>query len=107
VDGNNTLIIDGAIIHNTHNYEIIVRDSGNLTIINGAMAISEYDGISDEFRVSCEDQSVVRISNATVGQLSTRNEGGNILIESGSIIDRLRATSKSGGIKPTIRDSTI
>jgi hypothetical protein len=107
VDGTNTLIIDGAVIHNYHGYDIIVRDAGNLTITHGAMAVSETGGITDNFRVICEDQSVVRVSNSTVGYMWVDNTQGTVLIESGSSIDQFGSSSKTGGVKPIIRDSTI
>jgi len=94
VDGTNTLIIDGAIIHRDTSYAITVRDSGNLTIINGA----------DALRVICEDNSVVRISNSTVEYMSVNNKGGDVTIEADSYVVHLGAYS-DGALK--IVDSTI
>jgi hypothetical protein len=109
VEGTNTLIIDGAVIQNSASHDIIVRDSGNLTIINGARPASALDVVDDEFRVTCEDNSVVRVSNSMVGWMFVYNTGGSVMIEAGSVIGRLGtfAEARVRGIKPTIRDSTI
>jgi hypothetical protein len=107
VDGNNTLIIDGAVIQNSAAHVVFVRDSANLTIKNGSKPLSALDVVDDEFRVTCEDNSVVRVSNSTVGLMFTYNNRGSVLIESSSIIGRLATMSDLGGVKPTIRNSTV
>jgi hypothetical protein len=105
VNETSTLVINGVTIHNPRSYDIIVKDRGNLTIINNTTFTGPRCSGMSEFRVICRDDSVVRVSNSSVGWMWVYNEGGSVEIQSGSYVDKLFSFPKSS--KPKISESTI
>jgi hypothetical protein len=105
VNETSTLVIDGVTIHNPRSYDIIVEDRGNLTIINNTTFTGPRRSGTSEFRVICRDNSVVRVSNSSVGWMWVYNEGGSVEIQAGSYVDKLFSFPTSR--KPKILESMI
>jgi hypothetical protein len=85
VSGNETLILDGAVIHNPSRYEIRVQDTGNVTLIHGATQVSPIGVGSPELQIVCQDNSTLQVVQSQVGSIRVYNTGGGVVIDESTI----------------------